>query len=288
MSNKLWVGRRLIDATSRETVRWRIARGELTRPTRGIYATGPVDADERLQALFMRLPPEAVLARQSAAHRLGFEPFAPRARQVMLPPGISRPRMPGVVVYEAVVAIQEPVVVRGIPCAPPARCAIDLARTLHRFEALPVLDAVLHAGLATLEDLLAEVDRHHGLRGVCGARRLLALADGLAECRQESQLRLVLIDGRLPRPQPQLWVRDADGLPRFRLDLGYEERKVGIEYDGVSHVDRNRLRYDRERGNWLAGRGWTMRHFTDRDLYHRPLQIVDSVRAALQAARPAV
>ena len=42
--------------------------------------------------------------------------------------------------------------------------------------------------------------------------------------------------------------------------------------------------HDRDRANWLAAQGWTMRHFTDRDLYHRPDHIVDTVRAALRRA----
>jgi hypothetical protein len=173
----------------------------------------------------------------------------------------------------------------AVPCVPPARCAIDLARMSRRLDALPVLDAVLRSGLVTADFLAVEVDRHHGLRGVRQARELVPLADGRAECRQESQLRLVLIDGKLPRPDVQIWVCDAGGVPRFRLDLGYEGRKVGVEYDGMSHLDRERFRYDRDRANWLDTQGWTMRYFTDRDLYRRPEYIVDSVRAAL-AARP--
>ncbi|GAB3850448.1 hypothetical protein GCM10029963_36680 [Micromonospora andamanensis] len=85
----------------------------------------------------------------------------------------------------------------------------------------------------------------------------------------------------LPPPEPQLWVHDADGFRRYRLDLGYRERRVGIEYDGVSHLDREGLRYDRERVNWLDAQGWRMRYFTDRDLYRRPHYITATIRTAL-------
>jgi very-short-patch-repair endonuclease len=84
----------------------------------------------------------------------------------------------------------------------------------------------------------------------------------------------------------QIWVCDATGIPRFRLDLGYERRRIGVEYDGMSHLDRDRLHHDRDRGNWLAAQGWIMRYFTDRDLYRRPEYIVDSVRAALRLRGP--
>jgi hypothetical protein len=275
--------RAMATAESRKTIEWRLRRGELRRPTRGVYAAGSALVEEELAAVFVRLPAVAVLGRRSAAHRLGFEPVPPTAVEILLPPGVSRPRMPGVVVYEAVVPVGEPVLVGGIPCAPPARCAVDLARTLRRMDALPVLDSVLRAGLATPEDLAVEIDRHHGLRGVVQARHLSSLADGRAECRQESQVRLVLIDGGLPRPDVQVWVHDRDGVALFRLDLAYEAAKVGIEYDGVTHLDRERLRHDRDRANWLDAHGWTMRYFTDRDLYRRPRHVVDLVRAALRA-----
>jgi very-short-patch-repair endonuclease len=281
MSDRMWTFEDAVGRSSRKVLRWQVERGELIRPTRGVYAEGSLDDDGRLRALFLRLPPEAVLTRWSAAHRLGFEPTPPAKLQIVLPPGVTRPKVPGLTVFEAVLPLPEPVPVGGIPCVPPVRCAIDLARTSRRLDALPVLDGVLRSGLVTHEDLVVEADRHHGLRGIRQARALVGLADGRSECRQESQLRLVLIDGKLPRPEPQLWVHDRSGVPRFRLDLGYEEPKVGIEYDGVSHIDRERLRYDRDRGNWLDAQGWTMRYFTDRDLYSRPQYIVDSVRAAL-------
>jgi very-short-patch-repair endonuclease len=91
----------------------------------------------------------------------------------------------------------------------------------------------------------------------------------------------VLIDGGLPRPEPQIRILDEWGRPTFRLDMGYRAHQVGIEYDGRSHLTRERLRSDRARMNWLSARGWTMRYFTDRDLYLRPDHIVQEVRQIL-------
>ena len=76
-------------------------------------------------------------------------------------------------------------------------------------------------------------------------------------------------------------VRDEYGNLLYRLDLGYRQQRVGLEYDGKSHAEQRRLSSDRERMNWLARHGWTMRYFTDRDLYQRPSYIVSEVRAAL-------
>ncbi|MEH1015646.1 DUF559 domain-containing protein [Micromonospora sp. CPCC 206060] len=177
--------------------------------------------------------------------------------------------------------MHDPVLLAGVPCAPAARCAVDLARLLPRMAALPMLDLALRVGACRPAELTAETFRHARLRGVCQARQLVRIADPRPECRQESQLRLVLIDGGLPVPEPQIWVPDEAGIPLYRLDLGYRKRRVGIEYDGVSHLDRDRLRHDRTRMNWLAAQGWAVRYFTDRDLYRRPGHVVQTVAALL-------
>ena len=67
------------------------------------------------------------------------------------------------------------------------------------------------------------------------------------------------------------------GTPTYRLDLGYREHRVGIEYDGSSHLDANRMTNDRYRHNWLAAHGWRIRYFTARDVYRNPPGIVATV-----------
>ncbi|MFY1626777.1 endonuclease domain-containing protein [Micromonospora sp. WMMD723] len=196
---------------------------------------------------------------------------------MIVPAGGRVPRIRGVVVHQAVLAVPEPVLVAGLPCAPADRCAVDLARTVARLDALPLLDLCLRVGACRPAGLTAELARHARLRGVDQARQLVRLADPRSECRQESQLRLVLIDGGLPAPEPQIWVSDDEGFRRYRLDLGYRRSRVGIEYDGLSHLDRDRLHHDRARMNWLAAHGWRMRHFTARDLYRRPSLITTQI-----------
>ncbi|SCG42663.1 DUF559 domain-containing protein [Micromonospora halophytica] len=280
MANRLWRTTSLLQLTTRRRLRTHVERGRIIRVRRGVYGDRYASDLDVVRAVLMCLPPEAMLARHSAARLHGFGVLREDAVHVQLPAQVSKPRLPGLVVHHSVLPVQ-PVLVRGLPCVPPARCAVDLARTVRRLDALPVLDAAVRSGAVCRDELIEEALAHRGLRGVRQARDLARLADGRAECRQESQLRLVLVDGGLPAPEPQIEVCDEDGIPRFRLDLGYRERRVGVEYDGMSHLDRDRLRHDRDRANWLAGNGWTMRHFTDRDLYRRPAHIVATVAAAL-------
>jgi very-short-patch-repair endonuclease len=263
-------------------IRWLTEERRLDRPFDAVYLPSGADERAKLRALFRRLPAEAALTRGSAARLHGFGDFvAPTAAvEIALPAGMVRPRIRGVRVHQTALRI-EPLTVDGIPCVPPARCAVELARTARRLDALPPLDGALRVG-CTPDELLAEVSAHTGLPGVRQARNLIPLANPGAQCRQESQLRLVIIDGRLPCPETQVAIDDEGGWTRYYLDVGWRERKVGAEYDGVSHLDRDRARRDRERHNWLAARGWRMRYFTDVDLYRRPGHLVAVLRSVLR------
>jgi very-short-patch-repair endonuclease len=157
-----------------------------------------------------------------------------------------------------------------------------LARVLDRSSALAVLDAALATGVCDIQALRAEASRYGGLKGIRQARELIELADGRSQCRQETHLRLILHDCGVRGFEPQVPVCDAAGFVRYYLDLADPVRRVAVEYDGASHLDRRRLRDDRERHNWLDDRGWRMRYFTDRDLYRRPETIVARVRVALR------
>ncbi|MBM7080509.1 DUF559 domain-containing protein [Micromonospora sp. MMS20-R1-14] len=248
-------------------------RGRRPRGVGGVVGERGV----RWQALLHRLPEGVVVGFQSGAHLHGFGAVPSDDLHVIVPAGGRVPQVRGVVVHQAVLAVPEPVLVAGLPCAPADRCAVDLARTVARLDALPLLDLCLRVGACRPEGLTAEVARHARLRGVDQARQLVRLADPRSECRQESQLRLVLIDGGLPAPEPQIWVSDDEGFRRYRLDLGYRRSRVGIEYDGLSHLDRDRLHHDRARMNWLAAHGWRMRHFTAHDLYRHPSVITTQI-----------
>ena len=199
----------------------------------------------------------------------------------MIPAGAPRPRLRGVRVITSVLDF-EPIRIDGIPCVPAARCVVDLARLLRRLDAQPAVDGALRSGACAPDALARELVRHADLRGVVQARDLVRYADPAAQCRQESQLRLVIRDGGLPAPTAQLRILDDFHITRYILDLGWEEHRVGAEYDGLTHTEPERFRHDRDRHNWLASRGWRMRYFTDRDLYRRPHQhIISVLRTAL-------
>ncbi|MEV7228957.1 MULTISPECIES: DUF559 domain-containing protein [Polymorphospora] len=226
-------------------------------------------------------PPAAVAAYHTAAQLHGFGVVPVRAVHVAVPSGTPVPQRRGVTAHESKLPFGELTEVCGLPCLPAPRTAVDLARTLPRPDALAVLDAALRSGAVTAETLGAELLRHDRLRGIRQARELAAIASPLAECRQETHLRLVLHDGRLPAPTPRLGVSDEWGVERHRTDLGYQRQRVGIEYDGIAHLDRRGSRLDPRRHDWLTRQGWTIRYVSDDDLYRRPDLLVAAIRATL-------
>jgi len=160
-----------------------------------------------------------------------------------------------------------------------ARTAIDLARTARRPDALAVLDAALRTGCVSPRSLDDQLGRGP-LRGIRAARELVALADGRAESPMESRSRLRCLDGGLPRPELQVEVRSGDRC--YRIDLGWREQKVGLEYDSLAfHGGHASLRYDRERHNWLTAQGWTMIYATARQILSAPDELIAQLAHAL-------
>jgi hypothetical protein len=266
-----------------QRIRSAVARRELTRPTRSVYGPPGTPMDD-LRSVFLRLPPGSVLGWHSAARLLGLPAPHDGRVHVIVPPDADVPLVKGVAAHASILPVDDPIWHHGVPCAPAWRCAVDLARRIPRPDALWLLDSALRAGLSTSEQLAAEVSRHAGLRGIRQARDLVGWADPRAECAQESHLRLVLLDSRLPPPQPQVWVTNFYGTAIYRVDLGYPEERIAIEYDGSSHLDAKRMTNDRYRHNWLVDNGWRVRYFTSRDLYRDPEGIVATVRALLRAS----
>jgi hypothetical protein len=148
-----------------------------------LLGSSPAELLDRLRAALLVLPPTSVFSHHTAAMLHGFGVARTTDVHVAIPAGANVPRRRGSVTHEYALPFGEATNVCGLPCAPPARCAIDLARVSSRVQALAVLDAALRSGTCATEDLLAEVARHDRLRGVRQARELVPLATPLAERR---------------------------------------------------------------------------------------------------------
>lgn len=175
-------------------------------------------------------------------------------------------------------------IVRGIPVTTPARTAFDLGRRKGLTTSVIRLDALANATGLKPSDIEAVADVHRGSRGVVQLRRVLDLMDGGAESPQETRTRLLLLRAGLRKPQTQIVVRDWFGIPFARVDMGYEEYKVGVEFDGPQHwTDPARRTADIDRYAELDARGWQMVRVSGDLLRYRPGVVVARTCAALRA-----
>lgn len=149
---------------------------------------------------------------------------------------LSAPRPPrGIIARNETLFDDEVMYVGDVPITTPARTAFDLGRHLRRGQALARMDALMRATPFSIEDVQLLAKRYRGARGLRQLRELLPLVDGGAASPQETRLRLLFIDNGFPKPATQIPVYDEWGVLVRVLDMGWEDFKVGSEYDGDQH-----------------------------------------------------
>ncbi len=184
----------------------------------------------------------------------------------------------GVEVWEERIEPDEIAVVEGMRVTTPARTALDLARRCRLGAAVAAIDALAQAVELKSPDIELLVDRYRGRRGMKAARAAIELIDGGAQSPKESWLRLLLLSAGFPRPQTQIAVRNEWGWAEAYLDMGWEDIKVAVEYDGDQHRS-SRYQYvkDIRRLDMLQRMGWIVVRVIAED---HPDDIVRRVREA--------
>lgn len=225
------------------------------------------DPEVRARAIAVVLPPRAAVCRETAAWLHGVDARAPGlhrrppALHCVVPVGVARVRRPGVRCWISDVPTSDVTRVRGVPVTTHVRTVLDLARYTPRFVALAAVDAYAHRGLVEPAGLLARARLLAGARNIARARFVIENCEPATESAGESWLRLRLVEADLPRPEPQVSIRDDRGREIYRLDLGYRERRVGVEYDGDEHHHRTGAQQaadERRRHDLHVRFGWTV------------------------------
>jgi hypothetical protein len=169
--------------------------------------------------------------------------------------------------------------VAGLPVSTPARTAFDLAGQLPTGEAVARLDALRRATSFSIEDVMALAKRYPGARGLRRVREALPLVNAGAASPRETWLRLLLIDAGLPAPTTQIPVQENWRLIGV-LDMGWDQYKVAVEYDGDHHrSDRRQYAHDQRRLRKLGELGWIIIRVIAED---KPEDVLCRVRAALR------
>lgn len=192
----------------------------------------------------------------------------------------DRHNPPGIVAHSWTLGLDEIWVVSGMRVTTPTRTAFDIGRTRPLRQAIPILDALMNATGVKPVDVTTLADARPATRGVRCLRAALELVDAGAESPQETRVRLLLVRAGLPKPETQIEFRDL----HIRIDMGWREWKVAVEYDGVQHwTDSWQRSWDIDRIAMLEELGWVVVRVSA-EMLSRPDVVVERVRAKLRAA----
>ena len=190
----------------------------------------------------------------------------------------NRHPLAGLQIWSDRLASDEVDIVDGTAVTTPARTALDLACWYPTTTAVAALDDLVRVTELKMPDVELLTARYRGRRGIERARASLNVVDAGAQSPKETWLRLVLVRAGLPRPQTQIPVYDDFGDAIAYLDMGWENVKVAVEYDGEQHrSDRRQYTWDVRRSEMIERRGWILVRVVAGD---RPAEIVRRVRAA--------
>ncbi|WP_244602185.1 hypothetical protein [Mycolicibacterium sp. NCC-Tsukiji] len=196
----------------------------------------------------------------------------------------SRTRPPGIFIHSDVLAEDETCVVQGINATTPARTAFDLGRRKGQTLAVVRVDALLQATQLKLPEVLALAERHPGVRGLRQLEQVLDLADYGGESPQETRLRLLFTNNGMRPTRTQIDVFDG----RYhvgRIDMGWPEWKVGVQYDGIQHwQDPRRRTKDIDQNAEYRELGWRLVHVGADLMRARHDIIIARTRTELRAA----
>ena len=237
------------------------------------------DAELHLASVQSRLPAGAAFSGRTAAwlHGLDFPPCDPV--EVTVPTDVGISRLSGVSLRRAALTGADLVVLRGLRTTCALRTVFDLGCRPSLTEGVVAVDMALHHGLVRLPELREWLALHNRLKGARQFRRVVAVAEPLAESPMETRLRMLLVSARLPRPEAQVSLHDEHGRFLGRVDLYCPTHRLAIEYDGGTH--RSRLIEDNRRQNRLLNAGYRLLRFTVADIRDTPAAVVDQVRHAL-------
>ena len=237
-----------------------------------------IDQTATLRLLAQVLPQDAAFSHGTAAALLGAPVDPPRLHHVALTPRRVLPQRNELVVHVRQLEPADVVEHRGLRLTSGAQTWLDLAPSMWPEELVAVGDALLRAGHLRPESLSHRLARADRVRGVVRARSCAPLLSPKSASRPESLIRYWVLTSDLPTPQLQIPVHDRWGNERAHADLGFEEWKVALEYEGRQHADADQFGRDVDRYSLMAADGWTTLRFANRHLSRRSFSTAHAER----------
>lgn len=220
-------------------------------------------ATQRAKAAWLWSHRRGVVAGQSAAALHGAK-WVDTSRPAEVLWSNRRPP-PGVRTWSDRFADDEVQMLGGIRVTTPARTALDLAARYPLDRAVAAIDALARATHLKVADVTQLAERYPGRRGIRNAHNVLPLVDPGAESPRETWLRLLVIRNGFPPPTTQIPVYDGYGVLVAVLDMGWEDIKVALDYEGAHHRGPDRFHKDIHRHDDVTELGWIDIRVSSRD-----------------------
>lgn len=240
----------LADGHTDASIRRLLRTGALHRVRHGCYVDGALwrslcAADQHrvlIRAVLRTAHPSAVVSHVSAAVEHGAAVWGIDLGTVHLTrrDGRCGRREAGVAQHRGTLEDDEVVLVNGIPVTRPARSALEVLATSETEPALVTIDSLLHQGSCTRAELVTVNREHKHWPSTLAAAVVLRLCDERIESAAESRTSYLCHAQRLPRPEPQVVIRDERGWVVGRVDFAWPRAGVFLEFQGKEKYLRHR------------------------------------------------
>lgn len=264
------------------TLRRRVQDDGWQRVAPRTYLAGghPMTAAARVRAAGLWAGRRGTVSGPAAAWWHGMLDQPPGEVEITMPRQLGLRARPGVRIRRRDLHPADRVGKRGLWLTDRPLTALETAAVLPDGSAF--LDRALQKHV-TFDRVYGAYCRNLGTRGAAGIAVLLTAAADRADSAAERRLLTIL-----RRSGVTGW---TCGRPfgRWTIDLAFPASRIAIEVDGWAwHVDVDRFRADRHKGNALVRAGWTLLRFTWHDLVNRPAHVIGEITSALRAATATV
>jgi predicted transcriptional regulator of viral defense system len=265
----------------------RVARGQLARLHRGVYAVGhrQLRREGHWVAAVLAAGQDAALSHRDAAALHGLQrPGSHRRIEVTTPrkaQSSERIRIYGRATLDA----EDITSVHGIPVTTVARTLVDLAHTVSPTQLARAINEAERLGLFDLTSVERALERTAQRKGRGHAFMRKALQDArttriqLTNSELEARFLSLVVKSNLPQPTLNATIKG------MQVDAVWREHKLAVELDGYAyHHTPAAFQTDRDRANDLARAGYTLLRFTYGDVVRRPGEVAARVAEMLRYA----
>jgi len=135
--------------------------------------------------------------------------------------------------------------------------------------------------LMTIDEINNRLKQLAGVRGIDAVRRAMRWVVAGTDSLYETRVRTTIRHAGLPIPSVDVPAYIRSTGMTLHLDMGYEDKQIGVEYDGLVHVgDRHQMEIDAARHRDLLVEGWFVFKVTAAQL-HDPAQFLRPLEQAL-------